>query len=264
MGCSRSASIERASGRVFLARDRLGVKPLYLAEVGGALRFASTLPALLAGGGDRHVARPGRAAPLLLLPRRRPGAADDARAACASCRRPRRSRSSRTARARERRYWRARFERDPDRVGWGEAEWAEAVHDALRVAVERRMVSDVPVGVLLSGGLDSSPHRRACSPSPARRGLMTFSVGFGDVGGREGNEFAYSDLVAAALRHRPPDVPASSEERMLEALDAAIAAMSEPMVSHDAWPSTCSRRRSRSTRKVVQSGQGADEVFGGY
>ncbi len=57
---------------------------------------------------------------------------------------------------RERRYWDPPFERDPARADWSERDWADAVHEALRVAVERRMVADVPVGVLLSGGLDSS------------------------------------------------------------------------------------------------------------
>ena len=253
--------VERASGRVLLARDRLGVKPLYLAEAGGALRFASTLPALLAGGGvdtaldpvalhhylSFHSVVP---APRTILTgvRKLPPATtltiepDGTR--------------------RERRYWRASFERDPARAGWSRRDWADAVHDALRVAVERRMVSDVPVGVLLSGGLDSSLIVALLAES-GQTGLATFSVGFGDVGGRAGNEFHFSDLVAERFGtdHRRFLV---EEDRMLEALDAAIGAMSEPMVSHDCVAFHLLSEAVAEHRKVVQSGQGADEVFGGY
>ena len=253
--------VERASGRAFLARDRLGVKPLYLADVDGALRFASTLPALLAGGGvdtsldpvalhhylSFHSVVP---APRTILAgvRKLPPATtltiepDGTR--------------------RERRFWRADFERDAERAGWSDAEWADAVHEALRVAVERRMVSDVPVGVLLSGGLDSSLIVALLAES-GQTGLMTFSVGFGDVGGREGNEFKYSQLVADRFGtdHR---VFLVEEDRMLGALDAAIRAMSEPMVSHDCVAFHLLSEEVAPHRKVVQSGQGADEIFGGY
>ena len=94
------------------------------------------------------------------------------------------------------------------------------------------MVADVPVGVLLSGGLDSSLIV-ALLAEEGQRGLATFSVGFPDAGDREGDEFAFSDLVAQefATEHRQIRV---EPERLLPALLAAIAAMSEPMVSHDA------------------------------
>jgi asparagine synthase (glutamine-hydrolysing) len=253
--------VERESGRAFLARDRLGVKPLYLAEIDGALRFASTLPALLAAGGvdtaidpvalhhylSFHSVVP---APRTILAgvRKLPPATtltvepDGAR--------------------RERRYWRADFERDPGRADWSAADWTDAVREALRTAVERRMVSDVPVGVLLSGGLDSSLIVALLAES-GQTGLMTFSVGFGDVGGRAGNEFRYSDLVAERFGtdHRTFEV---AEERMLEALQQAIRAMSEPMVSHDCVAFHLLSEEVAPHRKVVQSGQGADEVFGGY
>ena len=67
---------------------------------------------------------------------------------------------------------------------------------ALRTAVQRRMVADVPVGVLLSGGLDSSLIV-ALLAGEGQQGLATFSIGFADAGGQRGNEFYYSDLVAA-------------------------------------------------------------------
>jgi asparagine synthase (glutamine-hydrolysing) len=163
---------------------------------------------------------------------------------------------------RERRYWDPPFERDPARADWSAEDWESAIMDALRVAVRRRMVADVPVGILLSGGLDSSLIV-ALLAEQGQRGLATFSVGFEAVGDREGDEFEFSDLVAAEFgtdHHQIRVAP----ERLLPALPRAIAAMSEPMVSHDAVAFFLLSEEVAKERKVVQSGQGADEVFGGY
>jgi asparagine synthase (glutamine-hydrolysing) len=255
------AVYEHDSGRMMLARDRLGIKPLYLAHTGGALRFASTLPALLAGGDvdteldpvalhhylSWHGVVP---APHTILRgvRKLPPATTmivepDGR---------------RTAQT----YWRASFTRQERYADWDADDWAQAVLAALRTAVERRMVSDVPVGVLLSGGIDSSLIVALLAES-GQRGLATFSIGFDDVGDREGNEFRYSDLVAREFEtdHHRIHVPTA---RMLPALDGAIAAMSEPLVSHDAVAFYLLSQEVASSYKVVQSGQGADEVFAGY
>ena len=85
---------------------------------------------------------------------------------------------------REHRYWDAPFARAADRKGWTETDWEDALAEALAIAVRRRMVSDVPVGVLLSGGLDSSLVV-ALLAQQGQTGLSTFSIGFESVGGRE-------------------------------------------------------------------------------
>jgi asparagine synthase (glutamine-hydrolysing) len=159
---------------------------------------------------------------------------------------------------RERRWWDPPFARPAQPP----ADWAAAVGDALRTAVQRRMVADVPVGILLSGGLDSSLIV-ALLAEQGQRGLATFSIGFPDGGDREGDEFEFSDLVAREFGtvHRQIRV---GPERIVEALPHAIAAMSEPMVSHDAVAFWLLSEVVARERKVVQSGQGADEVFGGY
>jgi asparagine synthase (glutamine-hydrolysing) len=93
--------------------------------------------------------------------------------------------------------------------------------------------------------------------------LLTFSIGFDSHGGIAGDEFRYSDVVAErfATDHHRIRVPS---DRLLPALEGAIGAMSEPMVSHDAVAFyLLSQEVSRHVR-VVQSGQGADEVFAGY
>jgi asparagine synthase (glutamine-hydrolysing) len=162
----------------------------------------------------------------------------------------------------ERRYWDPPFERDPARADWSAAEWEDAVMDALRVAVRRRMVADVPVGILLSGGLDSSLIV-ALLAEQGQHGLATFSVGFEDVGDREGDEFEFSDLVAAEFGTDHHQIRVGPE-RLVPALPRAIAAMSEPMVSHDAVAFFLLSEEVSRHRKVVQSGQGADEVFAGY
>ena len=144
----------------------------------------------------------------------------------------------------------------------GPEDWAGEVLDALRRAVQRRMVADVPVGVLLSGGLDSSLVV-ALLAEQGQRGLRTFSVGFEAGGDEPGDEFAYSDLVAGRFDtdHEKIMVPAAE---LLPVVDRTVAAMSEPMVSHDCVAfHLLSEQVSRSVT-VVQSGQGADEVFAGY
>jgi asparagine synthase (glutamine-hydrolysing) len=255
------ALYEHYSGRLFLVRDRLGIKPLYLADFDGALRFASTLPALLAGGGidtdldpvalhhylTWHAAVP---PPRTLLK-----GVEKLPPATVMIVSPDGQRFSEN-------YWRAQYSRHPRVADWTPEDWSEAILDALRVAVDRRMVSDVPVGVLLSGGLDSSLIVALLAES-GQRGLATFSIGFDGIGDDVGDEFEFSDLIAKEFEteHQQIHIP---ETRLLESLDGAIGAMSEPMVSHDAVAFYLLSQEVARSHKVVQSGQGADEVFAGY
>ena len=92
-------------------------------------------------------------------------------------------------------YWKPDFTRHDDRADWSEHDWEDAVLSSLRTAVERRLVADVPVGCLLSGGVDSSLIVGLLAEA-GQHGLSTFSIGFESVGGVQGDEFRYSDIVA--------------------------------------------------------------------
>jgi asparagine synthase (glutamine-hydrolysing) len=252
---------ERDTGRSFLGRDRFGIKPLYLAETGSRLRFASSLPALLAGGEVDTAIDPAALhhylsfhavvpAPHTILRgvRKLPPATTLAIE-------PDGTRTTTE-------YWTPDFTRDPGRSDWSERDWEDAVLDAMRSAVKWRTVADVPVGVLLSGGLDSSLVVGLLAEA-GQTGINTFSIGFEAVGGEEGDEFKYSDVIARefATDHHRIRIDTA---RMLPALTDAIGAMSEPMVSHDAVAFFLLSQEVAKHVKVVQSGQGADEVFAGY
>ena len=255
------AVYERDSGRLVLARDRLGIKPLYLAESPGRLRFASTLPALVAAGDldtsldpvalhhylSFHSVVP---APLTMLAGVRKLPPATVRVV------------EPDGRMRDETYWSPPYSRDPDRAGMSAEDWQEAVLERLRVAVKRRMVADVPVGVLLSGGIDSSLVV-ALLAGEGQTDLNTFSIGFEAAGGESGDEFYYSDLIAKhfGTKHHQIRIPTSD---VLPAVEQAIGAMSEPMVSHDCVAFYLLSREVSKTVKVVQSGQGADEVLAGY
>ncbi|POM26057.1 Asparagine synthetase [glutamine-hydrolyzing] 1 [Actinomadura rubteroloni] len=250
------AVVERDTGTVVLARDRLGIKPLYVTRDARRLRFASTLPALLAGGGvdtsldlvalhrymTFHSVVPAPRTILAGVEKLPPATVRTITA---------------DGRIEDRCYWRPDFTRSLDGV-----EWVEAVRDALRAAVARRMVADVPVGVLLSGGLDSSLIV-ALLAEAGQRDLATFSIGFTAAGGESGDEFAYSDLVADRFGTDHHQIRVD-DARLLPALHGAVAAMSEPMVSHDVVAFYLLSQEVAQHVKVVQSGQGADEVFAGY
>ena len=130
------------------------------------------------------------------------------------------------------------------------------------LAVERRLVADVPVGCLLSGGVDSSLIVGLLAEA-GQHGLATFSIGFESVGGVKGDEFRYSDIIAERFGTDHHQIRIGTD-RMLPALDGAIGAMSEPMVSHDCVAFYLLSQEVAKHVKVVQSGQGADEVFAGY
>ncbi|MDI6101280.1 N-acetylglutaminylglutamine amidotransferase [Actinoplanes sp. NEAU-A12] len=258
LGMFAFAVAEHETGTVTLARDRLGIKPLYLAESPGRLRFASTLPALLAAGGvdttiDKvalqhymtfHSVVP---APRTILSgvRKLPPATVRVIQADGT--------------SSERVYWEASFTRT---VAASDREWAEAVRDKLKQAVRRRMVADVPVGVLLSGGLDSS-FIVALLAEQGQTGLTTFSIGFDAGGGESGDEFEFSDLVAKQFGTEHHQIRIG-QERFLPAVQRTVTAMSEPMVSHDCIAFNLLSEDVAKQVKVVQSGQGADEIFAGY
>jgi asparagine synthase (glutamine-hydrolysing) len=255
------AVAERDSGRVTLARDRLGIKPLYYAETKGRLRFASTLPALLAAGdvdtaidpvalnhymSFHAVVPPPRT--ILKGVRKLPPA------------------TMRTIEpdgtAHERAYWSLSFERTGADMQKSAAAWGEELLAALRLAVERRRVADVPVGVLLSGGVDSSLITGLLADG-GQVDLRTFSIGFEGAHGESGDEFQWSDIVAQRFETEHQKIFIQSS-RLLDALPATVRAMAEPMVSYDNVAFYLLSQEVVRHVKVVQSGQGADEVFGGY
>ena len=255
------AIVERDSGRVLLGRDRLGIKPLYLTEDAHRIRFASSLPALVAGGGVDTRIDPVALHHYLTFhsvvppPRTILRGVSKVPPATLVAIEPDGRRSEVT-------YWTPDFSRSDDRKDWSEKDWEDAVLESLRVAVDRRMVADVPVGCLLSGGVDSSLIVGLLAEA-GQKNLSTFSIGFESVGDVEGDEFTWSDIVAARFGTDHHQIRIGTD-RMLPALDGAIGAMSEPMVSHDCVAFYLLSQEVAKHVKVVQSGQGADEVFAGY
>jgi len=255
------AIADRDSGVVTLGRDRLGIKPLYMAASPGKLRFASTVRALLDGGDvdtelDRHALHQYMSFHAVVpAPRTIYRGVRKLPPATVRVIQPDGSFTDTV-------YWTAEFRRDPDRQAWSKQDWQHALIDALRVAVSRRMVADVPVGVLLSGGIDSSVVV-ALLAEQGQHGLATFSIGFDSAGGQSGDEYYYSDMVAKAFDTDHHKIHIDNS-RLLPALPKTIAAMSEPMVSHDCVAFYLLSEEVSKSIKVVQSGQGADEILAGY
>ena len=248
------------SHTLFLARDRLGIKPLYFSRDAHCLRFASSTQALLAAGDvdtridpialhhqfTLHAVVP---APHTILRGMRKLEQGTTLSIAAD------------GRSQARRYWNLQAQRPP--LPLSEYQWTEEIHASLRAAVKKRLeIADVKVGVLLSGGLDSSL-LVALLAEQGVNDLMTFSIGFEDQPEEAGHEFEYSDAVAQyfGTRHHKYRV---ADAEVLRRLPEAVACMAEPLVSQDAIAFYLLAEQVSRTVKVVQSGQGADEVFAGY
>lgn len=207
------AIVERDSGRLILGRDRLGIKPLYLHHKGGALRFASTLPALLATKQVGHALSP-RAlhyyltfhavvpAPYTILEEVEKLPPATVRVVQAD------------GTSRDIVYFSYHFDATPEHDF---ETYKEQTLEVLRRSVKRRLTADVPVGVLLSGGLDSSLVVGLLAEA-GHQHIETFSIGFESVRDERGDEFQYSDLIAKKFgtRHHKLFVDSSQALPSLE------------------------------------------------
>lgn len=245
---------------LFVARDRMGIKPFYYSIDGGRFRFASNMQALLASGGidtsinpvalhnifSLHAVVPAPNTIVNGIKKLEPGTSLSL---------------SRDGQLTTHRYWQLAAQRPEEAMS--EDEWTEAIHDALRDAVRKRLdIADVPVGVLLSGGLDSSL-LVALLAEAGVKDLRTFSIGFEDQPEEKGSEFEFSDLVVERYQtqHHKYHIP---NDQVLRRLPEAVNFMSEPMFGQDAVAFYLLSEQVSKEVKVVQSGQGADEVFAGY
>jgi asparagine synthase (glutamine-hydrolysing) len=254
---------DRSERSLWLARDRMGVKPLYLLETPRGIAFASEARAfhacpLFEGGIDPAVARrylrrlyvPGRASLLEGVERLAPGEVVRFDVAGSTIRR-----------AAHEAYWNleevaregaASILRDPDEV-------LEGFIEVFREAVRLRLYADVPVGAFLSGGIDSTAVvglMQELSSEPVR----TFTVGFDEAGFDESGVAAE---VAARIgtRHTPVYVP---PQELLDLVDDLPRVCDEPMANPSIIPTILVSRVARRDVTVALSGDGGDECFGGY
>ena len=239
--------------RLLLARDRFGKKPLLWTRLpDGSLAFASELKGLLAFPGVRRAVSLERLDAYLALGYV-PGtetAIDGISRLAPGCLLIAEGDEIRTER-----YWRldARAAAPRD-----DADWLEAVRDGVRSAVRKRLVSDVPLGALLSGGIDSSIVV-AVMAQESSEPVRTFSVGFEN---RRYDERHYARLVSERYG-------TTHEELLLEPDAAAliprlVAAYDEPFGDSSALPTFLVCEHARRSVTVALTGDGGDEIFGGY
>lgn len=239
--------------QLVLARDRFGKKPLYWHRDGNRFLFGSEIKALLAYGGiERKVSLNGLHEYLTFsyvvgdhtilegvyrLPPAHFMVVRDGQVSCGS-------------------YWQLKFQ--PDSTCPDEREVAERLADLLKDAVRRRLMSDVPLGAFLSGGLDSSTVVALMSQL-SDRPVQTFTIGF--------EESDYSELDDARLvaKHLGTDHHEMIvKPSAIDILPDLVWHLDEPFADSSALPTYYVCRAARQHVTVALSGDGGDEVFAGY
>jgi asparagine synthase (glutamine-hydrolysing) len=239
--------------RLVLARDRIGIKPLYLATRSGSVAFASEITALMAAGwGDAldltslhhylslgYIPAPGSilegvrklepGTQITFVPGKAPVTA---------------------------RYWELRFA--PESPARSDEDYVEEVRAALRAAVKSHLLSDVPIGVFLSGGVDSSGLVGLMSEHATQR-IQTFSVGFEE---KTFDELSFARQVATRYGTDHHEIVVRPDA--LRVLPALVHHFGEPFADSSAVPVYYVSELAHRSVKVVLSGEGADEVFAGY
>jgi asparagine synthase (glutamine-hydrolysing) len=159
-------------------------------------------------------------------------------------------------------YWKLKVQSSIIHKKQNEERWIHELSQILYKAIKRQSVADVPVGLLLSGGLDSSLIAAILAQVNEKK-LRTFSIGFESSIDEAGDEFFYSDIIAKEFGSEHTKIHINNDE-LFKTLDDCIFEMSEPMTSHDNPAFFLLSKEVSKHVKVVQSGQGADEIFAGY
>jgi asparagine synthase (glutamine-hydrolysing) len=244
------------AGKLLLARDRFGEKPLYYCERSDGFVFASELGALVADERtptdlslealDAYLALQYVPAPRTIyeaIKKLPPGHTLEVRPGEAPV---------------LRRYYRASFV--PALQEISEEEAARRVRAVVEEAVRSRLMSEVPLGAFLSGGIDSSIVV-ACMARATTAPVKTFSVGFTE-GGREDNELPYARLVAERWRTDHHELVV--EPDMVGMLPSIVRHHGEPFADTSAVPTRYLCEMTRQHVTVALSGDAGDEAFGGY
>ncbi|MEW5813241.1 MAG: asparagine synthase (glutamine-hydrolyzing) [Actinomycetota bacterium] len=239
--------------RLLVARDRFGKKPLYYARRGSEVVFGSEIKALLAAGVSTDVDDVALQQYLALRYVPSP------RTLFRSVRQlpPGHKMVISDEGFSIERWWRLRYDRKSTHTLSEAADEAEGL---IRTAVERRLVSDVPLGCFLSGGLDSSTVLSFMSELSAEP-VRTFSIGFDQSWA--GDELAAARATAETLRTRHHETRLGPDE-FLRLMPVAIWHRDEPLAEPSEIPLLALSRMAREHVTVVLSGEGGDELFGGY
>jgi asparagine synthase (glutamine-hydrolysing) len=245
---------------LWLVRDRMGVKPLYYSVNAGHLLFASEIKALLADPGHpRAVDKTALFHYLSFLATPPPRTMFEGVSKVAAAHWVR---ISARGDVETRSYWDPLDHATPirDRT---DSEVAEMLLGRLDEAVQLRKVSDVPVGVFLSGGIDSSTNA-ALFAKGTTEPVRTYSIGYEGENKSYANEFHYARLVAKQISAEHHEL-LLSEDLLLDFLPLMIALQDEPIADPVCFPVYYLAKLARDSGTVVcQIGEGADELFCGY
>ena len=246
---------ERVQRSVTLTRDPFGIKPLYIAQVEGGLAFASEPQALLEAGLVRRVVRPAAREELLQLQfttgsdtifegiqRLLPGET----ITCADGHILDRRRISHLP------------EGPPETISEDAA--LARLDKALMESVDLHQRSDVPYGMFLSGGIDSATIL-ALMAKLNTEPVLAFTAGFDDPSAADEREHAATVAKAVGARHEAIEI---NEAMVWRHLPEIVAAMDDPAADYAIIPTWFLAQRARQDVKVVLSGEGGDEIFGGY
>jgi asparagine synthase (glutamine-hydrolysing) len=246
--------VDRARRETFVARDALGIKPLYLRTMPGRIVFASETAALLRYPAARPSVDPTRLVDLVAL-QYVPGEKTVFREIEKLL--PGHALHIRDGVARNLRWFDL-----PTMAGEGRSidELAETLGGLLQDAVRAQAVADVPVGVFLSGGIDSTGIAAfLATEAPGR--VQSFSVSFAEAVGHDDGHFAALASRALGTTHRELVVSADDVARLLP---SAIEHLEEPVLDPALLPTWLLSKFARNEVTVALSGEGADELFGGY
>lgn len=257
---------ETGRKRLFLARDRIGVKPLFYAHHGTGLLFASEMKTILAYPTMKaRLDQEGAMQVMLLGPGRLPGSGvfRDIREVEPGC-----AGYYQEGRLNLYRYWKLWDREHRDTL----PETIEKVRFLVRDAIQRQMVSDVPVGTFLSGGLDSSIISALCAGEMKKKGeiLQTFSLDylnndryFQTSKFQPNSDDGYIRLMQEAI-HSRHHWTVLTPETLVSALESATTARDLPGMADVDFSLLAFCREIRKSVKVALSGECADEIFGGY